>query len=472
MRRAWCTAWFALGIAACGDSAGPVLESPQDAAVDIQDINNGDDGDVRDVSDTPLDPAVDEGLTGDVTAEDTPPDEGVPDADPPPPRRDLLVVYQSGNNDSEALARYYIAPETGRNIHADQLLGIRVPEVSAVDRATYEDTIRRPIADFILASGGRHDLKYIVLMKGIPHQILGENEFSQSSTFSSVDSELCTLFSEGRYPVEGQLFNGPRYNDFSGGGFFRAGDGEFRHQRFTVSSQDRTFYLDYLVGRIDGYTYGDARAIIDRSLRANAEGGWVVFDSSPGRRSLDTMVDPVWPLTDPEDAKSGEEMLTEAGISVFADTTALRLTGAPEDGLPAGAAENVIAYAGWGVNHTGGEYAHGARYILDDLQFTWRPGAAWVSYESFNGTVLDGATLDENPDARRNQGQVGDFLSTGGTVAIGNVWEPFSSAVGDERVIFYRYVVAGDPWIEAAYKGLRYLSWQEIVLGDPLCTLR
>ena len=34
-----------------------------------------------------------------------------------------------------------------------------------------------------------------------------------------------------------------------------------------------------------------------------------------------------------------------------------------------------------------------------------------------------------------------------------------------------RYLHHGDRWIEAAYKGLPLLSWQEVVVGDPLCQL-
>jgi hypothetical protein len=104
-------------------------------------------------------------------------------------------------------------------------------------------------------------------------------------------------------------------------------------------------------------------------------------------------------------------------------------------------------------------------YILDDLEFTYRPGACFMSYESFNASDFD----DIDGIQRRGQGQVADFLRMGGTVGIGNAWEPFDRGIGDERWVFNRYIHIGDRWIEAAYKGMRTLSWQEVVVGDPLC---
>ena len=88
-----------------------------------------------------------------------------------------------------------------------------------------------------------------------------------------------------------------------------------------------------------------------------------------------------------------------------------------------------------------------------------------MSYESFNGHAMS----TELGIGRRGQGQICDFIQMGGTFAIGNVYEPYSHGVGDARWVFDRYINHGDRWIEAAYKGLRLLSWQEVVIGDPLC---
>jgi hypothetical protein len=59
----------------------------------------------------------------------------------------------------------------------------------------------------------------------------------------------------------------------------------------------------------------------------------------------------------------------------------------------------------------------------------------------------------------------------GGTGGIGNVYEPYSDACGDESIIFAEYVHCGRNLAEALYKGLRRVSWVEVVIGDPLCKL-
>jgi hypothetical protein len=165
---------------------------------------------------------------------------------------------------------------------------------------------------------------------------------------------------------------------------------------------------------------------------------------------------------------SGQELLTAAGFNVFADVTTERIISTSASVPPAVLTDGVIGYAGWGVNHNGGSWPHGSDYILEDLGWTYRPGACFSSYESFNGRNFNGANLGN----RAGQGQICDFLRMGGTCAVGNAWEPFTIGCADERWVFDRYIDHGDRWIEAAYKGLRLISWMEVVVGDPLCKVK
>jgi uncharacterized protein (TIGR03790 family) len=234
-----------------------------------------------------------------------------------------------------------------------------------------------------------------------------------------------------------------------------------------TESAKAQYDLDYLVGRLTAYTYAEARATVDRSLAADTTGtGWILFDSSdaligdPGvpMYVYDTMVDPVYPYGGPM-YDSGFELFDDAGYNVIADITTAHIT-ADWPSLPPGAADNVIAYCSWG-QHAG----HVPVYILETLGFSYRAGACFMSYESFNASDFD----DSDGVQRRGQGQIADFLRAGGTVCLGNAWEPFDRGIGDERWVYWRYLHHGDRWIEAAYKGMRTLSWQEVVVGDPLC---
>ncbi|MCB1217169.1 PKD domain-containing protein [bacterium] len=404
-------------------------------------------------------------------------------------RTELLVVCNADMPESQALADYYMSPVTGRGIAPSHRLELPLGESisPSIARADYESDIREPIKTFISGNGLTDSLKYILLLDGIPHQIPGSNGGDYNlSSFSSVDSELCTLFSDDSYAYESFLWNEEEWQDFRLGGnnsrSFYLGlgspdaDYSFSHGGFEVTDGSGMKYpLDYLVGRLDAYTFEDSRALVDRAKAADTSGnGWIVYDTTPARFSLDTMSDPVWPFANDGDALCGDELLSSVAFQHYIDLTTTRVIGQESDGLPEGCVDNVIAYAGWGVNHTGGSWPSGNQYILDDLLFSYLPGCAWISYESFNGTDFASATVDgDRSDIdRKGQGQICDFLHKGGTVAIGHVYEPWTIAVGDERAVFYRYCVKGDNWIESAYKGLRCLSWMDVVVGDPLCRVK
>ncbi|NUN14872.1 MAG: TIGR03790 family protein [Myxococcales bacterium] len=413
----------------------------------------------------------------DVPTEDA--TEGVADVEP---RRSLVVVYNRNVPESQNLAFRYASAENGRNIHPNYIVGLDVSSATEISREGYERDVRDALVAWFEADLTRRDTaRYILLIKGIPHRILGENEFDLASTFASVDNELTLLWWRNQYPLAGRLWSGPSYQDYyARGGFYLAEDESFVPGAYpVVDASGASYTLDYLVGRLDAYTYDEAHMILDRALLVSGEvkqghgpvrsnRGWVLLDSSPERHRLDTMVDPVYPWPIDSVKESGFERLSAAGIAVLQDIGPIRIRRDDPGEFPAESFESVLAYVSWGVNHVSGEYPSGSEYILKDLQLKYVPGAAFISYESFNGYNLDGADLSQ----RRGQGQIADFLRMGGTVAIGNAWEPFADAVGDERVILDRYVHHGDIWIEAAYKGLRFLSWQQIVIGDPFCRVQ
>jgi uncharacterized protein (TIGR03790 family) len=402
------------------------------------------------------------------------------------PNREVLVIYNSSIPESADLADYYMSAATGRGIDVGYKLGLPLADSASftpdIDRTPaagvdFEEDILTPIRGFLddpANAGVVENARYLLLMKGVPHQIRGVEDFSgtlTNTTCSAVDSELCLLHSYGQWPIGGYVWNADTYENFvegDAGSFMWARNASFSPGQFKTRDIDGgTHDLDYLVGRIDAYTYAEAKQIIDRALAADTgDERWVILDSIESRRTLDTMVDPVWPYTQDAAALSGLELLEAAGVDVFADVTAATIDAGDAGLLPASFTNAVIGYAGWGVNHGGEGWPSGAEYILTDLDWNYLPGACWVSYESFNGTAFS------EPVNRRGQGQIADFLRMGGTCAIGNVYEPYTIGVGDERWVLDRYVNHGDRWIEAAYKGLRLLSWQEVVVGDPLCRVK
>lgn len=95
-------------------------------------------------------------------------------------------------------------------------------------------------------------------------------------------------------------------------------------------------------------------------------------------------------------------------------------------------------------------------------------GAAFTSIESFNAVTLFS-------DAVTTQAKIVDFISIGGAGAIGHAFEPVSDATIDNLFFLYNLLADEDgdgfadlTFVEAAFTGIPYLSWAEVVIGDPL----
>jgi len=132
-----------------------------------------------------------------------------------------------------------------------------------------------------------------------------------------------------------------------------------------------------------------------------------------------------------------------------------------------------ILVATFGCN---GDEGSASNYILEDgpdggALFNLFNGAVFTSIESLNATTMfsDAST---SPVA---QGKIIDFIKIGGTGAIGHSFEPLSTAVIDNEFLFYNLLADGNgdgkadlTFAEAAFTAIPFLSWSEVVIGDPL----
>ena len=212
----------------------------------------------------------------------------------------------------------------------------------------------------------------------------------------------------------------------------------------------------YLVTRLSGYTVEDVTDALDRSGRIGVrkDACTVVLDRT------DYWGDETG-LLDFGDFKATRNLLTAEGFNTDYDNTSTFLTTASHD---------VLGYAGYGVNHRNGPPS-GRRYVLLDLDphFTLCDGAIFNTYESWNGRDFE-CTDPLDVALHDRHGQVADWLRIGGTLGFGHVFEPFASSVADNAILYDRMLLRGWTFAEAAYASLPYLSWQNIVVGDPLAT--
>ncbi len=98
-------------------------------------------------------------------------------------------------------------------------------------------------------------------------------------------------------------------------------------------------------------------------------------------------------------------------------------------------------------------------------------GAVFTSIESFNAVTMffDVAT------SAVPQGKLIDFIEIGGSGAVGHIFEPQPDAAIDNEFLAYNLLADADgdgiadlTFVEAAFTAIPYLSWSEIVIGDPL----
>jgi uncharacterized protein (TIGR03790 family) len=134
--------------------------------------------------------------------------------------------------------------------------------------------------------------------------------------------------------------------------------------------------------------------------------------------------------------------------------------------------KDVIGFASWGSNdkHRQGRTA----------RFQWLPGAIMTEYVSTNGRTFekppDTWTIGPWKDKSRYfkdspQTMTADYILEGVTGASGHVDEPYLHLTPRPDYLFPAYL-SGRTLAESYYSAIQGLSWQNIVIGDPLCKLR
>jgi len=130
----------------------------------------------------------------------------------------------------------------------------------------------------------------------------------------------------------------------------------------------------------------------------------------------------------------------------------------------------IILVASYGANHSA---TSGSRIDSTPAAGAWgtgfnyAPGAVFTSVESYSARAFNG--LGQNPFVV--QQQTADVLAAGATFAIGHAWEPLSWTIADNQFIVQNFHLGTLSWAEAAWSSIPVLSWQHVVLGDPLARL-
>jgi uncharacterized protein (TIGR03790 family) len=276
---------------------------------------------------------------------------------------------------------------------------------------------------------------YIVTTSGVPLRISATAGSGFDTDGAAVDSEL-TLLRGSPHPLRGAVPN-PFFNQKI--------DTKFSHPQFPI----------YLVTRLTAYDFDGVKGLIDRSVEASAAAAR--GQANRGKFVID--------LKSSDDEK-GNDWLRTAAIRLPKDRVVF-----DESTKVLYDQTDVIGFASWGSNDPNRH----RRFV----GFHWLPGAIMTEYVSSNGRTF--ARPPENWNisdwkspklwfAGSPQTLTADYVLEGVTGASGHVDEPYLIMTPRPDILLPAYYI-GRNLAESYYLAIRSLSWQNIVVGDPLCSI-
>jgi uncharacterized protein (TIGR03790 family) len=228
---------------------------------------------------------------------------------------------------------------------------------------------------------------------------------------ASVDSELAIL------SFEGHELNGPSKN-------------QYFESKLGFAEARMPFLM--LVGRIDGPSFAICHRMIADAIAAEKNGLWgrAYFDLANFYPEGDAWIRSAAIKT--QDA--GFPIVINPWKEVYAKNYPMN---------------DAAIYFGWYEGNACGPFVN--------PNFHFRKGAVAVHLHSFSAATVQSETAN----------WCGPLLVRGACATLGNVYEPYLSMTHhfDE---FQQHLLDGFSLIEAAYASIPVVSWQAVVLGDPL----
>lgn len=367
---------------------------------------------------------------------------------------EVLIVYNADSPISTAIAKTYASKRgvyKSVAIHcADSALSTAAETISLAD---YERKIDGPVRAFL----ARHpEINFIVLTKGVPIRIDGgetgsRDEHTTGNLHPSVDSYLAAMGYESIRRAVRISIHGSGADGFGWLNLYWNQNVPFSHAAFG----------GYLVTRLDGYTQADAEALVARSLAAEKTPSKhlpqpkVLLDVQPTFKfsSADVPRQPLpvaGPILDESDYGSWNADMVKAGNLLIARAIPTELD---ENEAFIGDRSNLIGYFSWGSND--------ARYnqkAYESLRFA--PGAIGDTAVSTSARTFLPTT--------GGQSLIADLIAHGITGVKGYTDEPLLQAIASPSVAMERYT-SGFTLAESLYAASRFLGWEDVVIGDPLC---
>ena len=365
----------------------------------------------------------------------------------------MLVVLNANSPNSRAVADDYAAKRHVKNILSihcqDSALNSEKETVTAGD---YAQSIENPIRRYLAT---HKKINFIVLTKGIPIRITGSamgscdehsHEPENVRGHPSVDSTLAAL--------DYTNLPGVMKIDITGSGAI----GRAFSNRYWNATEpfSHSKYGGYLVTRLDGYTEAEAKNLTRRALQSETglTNGTVLFDVQPIFGLGDKKTQPA-PITGAvilsespwseynADLRNAHDLLTRRGIADELDLS--------ENFV--GQRTNLLGYFSWGSNDA--KYSSAAYQTL-----FFAPG-------SLGDTAVSTSARTFLPTTG-GQSLLVDLIAHGLNCGKGYVNEPLLQANASPTIVLDRYT-SGYTMAESFYAASRFVGWEDIIIGDPLC---
>jgi uncharacterized protein (TIGR03790 family) len=350
----------------------------------------------------------------------------------------VVIVANASDPDSLAIAAHYAGV---RGVPLGNIITIPLPTVETVTWRQFVSTLWQPLEDQLVARGwidaipmdlydgvGRrkyavsgHRIAALILCRGVPLRIDHDPSlFTEVPPYTdhaqfrtnegAVDSEL-SLLAQSDYPINASIPNPLFRND--------------RPTDFALAQVVK-------VSRLDGPTAAEAMHLVDLAVEAERTG-------LVGRAYVDIAGPHV----------NGNQWLEATASAIASTGMDMTVTRGPGT-MPATARIDApVLYFGWYAQDLNGPFA------LPGFRFP--PGAIAVHIHSFSAHTL----------RSDSEGWCGPLLGRGVTATVGNVFEPYLEYLHRPDYLM-EALARGEDLVDAAFYALPVLSWQSIVVGDPL----
>lgn len=365
-------------------------------------------------------------------------------APPGDSERVLVVVNKESPASLEIAADYCLKRKLKQRLEIacpDSAQGARK---ESIDYALFAEAIEKPLRAALEA---QPSIDFIVLTKGVPIRIHGAPGLGVDGRQPSVDSWIAALGYEKLADARLLALHDKGFSGKAYANRFWNSPRPFRQREFG----------GHLVTRLDGYDVADAKALVTRALEAEAHRPQAQF-------LLDACADfgfgdpALQPVCVPQEARTVEELAFGDFNADMAAAAALlerrgRKVHFEQSAEFAGGTDELAGYVSWGSN---------------DKQFDARK---YHELRFAPGGIADTAV---STSARTflptegGQSLVAALVRQGATGAKGYCDEPLLQAISSPSILLERYV-RGWTLAESYYAAARFVGWEDIVLGDPLC---